>query len=132
MKPVAISYPSSHPASQIMNKLRKDLDSQGFSFGCLFMAERHQDGSNYGLFFADGMKMTRYELLTELTQQVRHITSSPRMRRDVEEVLHSSATITLDYIYKTNYLPLLLKLCFPDFISGAAEVPEDSSPSHPS
>jgi hypothetical protein len=39
----------------IINQLRIDLQKNGFVFGCLFMAERHADGLNFGIFFPDRM-----------------------------------------------------------------------------
>jgi hypothetical protein len=51
----AITYPGNNPISQIVNQLRIDLDRNGYVFGGLFIAERHDRGFNFGLLFAEAM-----------------------------------------------------------------------------
>ena len=62
---VEVRYPESNPVAEAVAKLREELRINGFVFGCLFMAELHEDGVNFGLFFAEGLPPTARKSLLE-------------------------------------------------------------------
>jgi hypothetical protein len=72
--------------------------------------------------------MDRAALLDELVEQARGVLDQPRFLADVRTTLEEHPTFVLQSFYSRNILPVLLRTLFPDFVSGAAEVPPAPDP----